>query len=175
MNRSNYHAGDVAFAALLVLMGAFLLYLIPDQTKWFKSLPLLKQPRFWPAMAISGFTLFAVGYGLAVWFRVRREQASLHEEVDEMIEWVRPLEYVAYFLIYVFMVPIMGYLFATIAYFVLMTFKTGYRGKKMFTIAVLLAVFIVVLFKSLLQVKIGPGMWYDMLPQDMANFFIVDL
>ena len=175
MNRSNYHPGDILFATLLLLMALFLMWSIPTETKWFKGMALLKQPRFWPAMAITGLTIFAGGYLLAVWLRVRREQANLRDEVEEAIEWVKPLEYVAYFLIYVYMVPVLGYLFATLAYFVLMTFKTGYRSKKMYAVAIMVAIVVVVLFKSLLQVKIGPGMWYDMLPQGISNFFIVYL
>lgn len=175
MNRSQYHPGDLAFAILLVLIAGTLLVLIPEETKWFNKLPLLKQPRFWPAMAIAGMSVFALGYLIAIWLRVKREQANVREESDEILAWLRPLEFVAYFLIYVYMVPVMGYLFATLAFFLLMTFRAGYREKKMFAVAVLVAVIVVVIFKSLLQVKIGPGMWYEMLPQDMANFFIVYL
>lgn len=175
MNRSQYHAGDLAFAIILVLFSATLLVLIPEQTKWFKNLALLKQPRFWPSMTIIGFTFFSVAYAIAVWLRVRREQANVREDIDEVVNWLKPLQYVAYFLIYVFMVPVMGYLFATLAYFLLMTYRTGYRSKKMFAAAAFIAVIVVGLFKSLLQVKIGAGMWYEMLPREMANFFITYL
>ncbi|MCP4790376.1 MAG: tripartite tricarboxylate transporter TctB family protein [Gammaproteobacteria bacterium] len=175
MNRSQYHSGDLAFAIILVLLSCFLMLSIPEETKWFNGLALLKQPRFWPSMAIVGLSFFALAYATAVWRRVRREQASIRDEVEELIAWARPLEYVAYFLAYVFMVPVMGYLFATLTYFVLMTFRAGYRSKQMYAIAVLVALVVVVLFKSILQVKIGPGMWYEMLPSDWANFFIVYL
>ena len=175
MNRSQYHVGDLAFAIILLLIGGFLMLSIPEETKWFKGMALLKQPRFWPSMAIAGLVFFASAYAIAVWRRVRREQASIREETDEILEWLRPLEYVAYFLAYVFLVPVLGYLFATVTFFVLMTLRAGYRSKKMYAIAVFIAVLEVVIFKSILQVKIGAGMWYEMLPRELANFFILYL
>ena len=175
MNRSQYHAGDLAFAIILVVISGFLMLSIPEETKWFNGLALLKQPRFWPSMAIAGLLFFSCAYAIAVWRRVKREQAAVREEFDEMLEWLRPLEYVGYFLAYVFLVPVLGYLFATVTFFVLMNLRVGYRSKKMYAIAVFIAVLVVVIFKSTLQVKIAAGMWYEMLPRELANFFILYL
>jgi hypothetical protein len=182
MNSSKYLTGEKAFAILMVMLSAFLLYSIPQETQWFSTLSISKQPRFWPAMCIAGLSLFAFAYGLSVWFKAgsidQREgdptDTANNTEIDEMKRWLRPVEFVGYFLIYVMAVPWLGYLFATLAYFLLMTWRMGYRKRSMFWISAATGLLIVLVFKTLLQVRITSGAWYDLLPDSWASFMIIN-
>jgi hypothetical protein len=173
MGVSVYHAGEKVFAVLMASLSVFLLVSIPSETQWFNGLAISKQPRFWPTMCIVGLSLFAFAYAVSIWLKARTEKAGLEAEVSELMSWLRPFEFVVYFLIYVVSVPWLGYLLATVSYFLLMTWRMGYRKKLMWWVSVATALTIVLLFKTLLQVKISAGAWYDLLPDSWATFMIV--
>lgn len=160
----------------MAMLSAFLLYSIPHETQWFKGMAFTKQPRFWPSMCIIGLSLFAFAHGLSVWLKASSldENDKVGAEIGEIKHWFRPLEFVVYFLIYVMAVPWLGYLLATLAYFLLMTLRMGYRKKSMLWISAATALSIVVLFKTLLQVKISSGAWYHLLPDSWATFMIIN-
>jgi hypothetical protein len=178
MNRSKYITGEKAFAVLMAALSAFLLYSIPDETQWFGGMAVSKQPRLWPAMCIIGLSLFAFSYGLSVWLKAasldHSDQHNISAEVGEMTRWLRPVEFVVYFLTYVMAVPWLGYLLATLAYFLLMTWRMGYRKRSMLWISAATGLLIVLVFKTLLQVKITSGAWYDLLPDSWATFMIIN-
>jgi|TARA_B110000967_G_C18819249_1_gene527768 hypothetical protein len=178
MKSTEYLTGEKAFAVLMVMLSAFLLYSIPHETQWFNGMSLTKQPRFWPSMCIIGLSLFAFGHGFSVWLKGssldKYEKVDVSAEIDEIKHWFRPIEFVVYFLTYVIAVPWLGYLLATLAYFLFMTLRMGYRKKSMLWISAATAVLIVLLFKTLLQVKISSGAWYDLLPDSWATFMIIN-
>ncbi len=178
MNSSEYLVGEKAFAILMAMLSAFLLYSIPHETQWFGGMAVSKQPRFWPAMCIIGLSLFAFGYGFSVWLKAaardQLDSTDTHAEMGEMQHWLRPIEFVVYFLVYVMAVPWLGYLLATLAYFLLMTLRMGYRKKSMLWVSLATGLLIVLVFKTLLQVKISSGAWYDLLPDSWATFMIIN-
>lgn len=178
MKSSEYLTGEKAFAILMAMFSAFLLYSIPSETQWFNGMALTKQPRFWPSMCIIGLSLFAFAHSLSVWLKASSldecDKLDASAEFGEIKHWFRPIEFVVYFLTYVMAVPWLGYLLATLAYFLLMTLRMGYRKKSMLWISAATALLIVVLFKTLLQVKISSGAWYDLLPDSWATFMIIN-
>jgi len=89
--------------------------------------------------------------------------------------WFGALEYAGYFLLYVAAVPRLGYLPATLLALPLLTWRLGYRAPRMLIISALFGVTVVVLFKSLLQVKIPGGSVYELLPAAARNFMILYL
>ena len=101
MKASGYLTGEKAFAILMAMLSAFLLYSIPEETKWFNGMGISKQPRFWPAMCIVGLSVFAFSYGLSVWIKANalnsRDRTSVNAEIGEMKHWLRPVEFVVYF------------------------------------------------------------------------------
>ncbi|HCH33009.1 MAG TPA: hypothetical protein DE045_08705 [Oceanospirillaceae bacterium] len=178
MKASGYLTGEKAFAILMAMLSAFLLYSIPEETKWFNGMGISKQPRFWPAMCIVGLSVFTFFYGLSVWIKANalnsRDRSSVNAEISEMKHWLRPAEFVVYFLAYVIAVPWLGYLLATLIYFLLMTWRMGYRNKYMLWVSVATGLLIVLVFKTLLQVKVNSGAWYDLLPDAWATFMIIN-
>lgn len=78
-------------------------------------------------------------------------------------------------MVYVWIVPIVGYLPGTILFTNLLAVRVGYREKKVFVAATILSITIVILFKALLSVKIPGGLWYEYLPDSIRNFMLLYL
>ena len=76
---------------------------------------------------------------------------------------------------YVWIVPVVGYLPTTVLFTNLLTIRMGYREKKVYIAATIMAIFIVVLFKGFLSVKIPGGQWYEYLPDGVRNFMLLYL
>jgi len=173
MGKEEYQAGDLVFVMLVLFIVLALLVSIPFETKWFDGIPLVKQPRFWPTFCIVGMTFFAVPYSIQVWRNYKFQLGQVQGELNELSSWLRPLEYVFYFVLYFFSVPLTGYLLSTLLFFSLLTIRAGYRSFLMFWVILATGFGIVVVFKSLLQVKISSGAIYDYLPDGWGTFFMI--
>ena len=162
--------GDLVFAVVVLAFSLFLLSQIFDQAVYKTGGKLVSQPRFWPAVSLVGMTVFAALHLLG---------SAMSERIDgrwkEVMLWVSSLEYAAWFILYAFVVPIVGYLPTTMVFAVLLTYRVGFHSRTALLAAAGSAVLIVVLFKSFLQVKLPAGQYYDQLPdglrQIMLNYF----
>ena len=172
MEKNEYQVGNLIFVIIVLFLVSFLLISIPYQTKWFDGIPLVKQPRLWPTFCITGMALFSVFYSLQVWQNYKIE-GRIQSELRELQSWAKPLEFVVYFLLYVWLVPLAGYLLSTLLFFFLLTIRQGYRARSMLLISLVTAFGIVVVFKSLLKVKISSGAIYEYLPDGWSTFFMV--
>lgn len=151
-------------AALLLLV------LITDQTAWVKKTKLFAQPRFWPAVAIGGMVLLG---GLHLyklpWRRVSRY------DLWEVKRWGQVFEFAGWFMGYVLLVPVIGYLPVTLVFVPLLSWRMGYRSPFMLWTSAVFAVVVVVLFKAFLSVKIPGALLYEYLPGSLRSFFILYL
>ena len=91
---------------------------------------------------------------------------------EEIRFWLKSLEYALWFMAYVLVVPYMGYLPTTIVLVIALAYRLGYRGVRYLGSAALFGVLVVVIFKSLLQVKVPGGAIYEFLPNVMRSFFL---
>ncbi|MFY0309023.1 tripartite tricarboxylate transporter TctB family protein [Leisingera sp. D0M16] len=162
--------GQLAFALILVGAALLLLVLITEQTAWVNKTKLFAQPRFWPAVAIGGMVLLG---GLHLyklpWRRVSRY------DLWEVKRWGQVFEFAGWFMGYVLLVPIIGYLPVTLVFVPLLSWRMGYRSPFMLWTSAVFAVAVVVLFKALLSVKIPGAMLYEYLPGSLRSFFILYL
>ena len=159
--------GDLVFAIIFLVFSAYLLSQLGEQVKWTKNGKLLAQPGFWPAVSLTGMTLFALLHLMGSALSPR-----IYGRLKEIGLWLRSLEYAAWFLVYVWLVPIVGYLPMTLILMPLLAFRVGYRSKKMLLVAVLIGLIIVVVFKSVLEVKIPGAALYEYLPDFMRSFML---
>ncbi len=164
--------GDLSFAAFLLLLSLVLLSQIGEQTRWIARVPLLSQPGFWPGLSLGGMVLFALVY-LAGGWRDPERPARETGIIPELWLWLRSLEYAFWFMAYVFVVPLAGYLPASVIFCVLLAFRAGYREGRALGPAALLGAGVVLLFKSFLQVKIPGGALYEFFPTALRNMLIV--
>ncbi len=160
--------GDIVFSVVFLLFSVFMLSQIGEQTVWKKGTKLFAQPSFWPAVSLGFMSLFAVFHliGSAVSPRIEGRWV-------EVGLWLRSLEFVAWFLVYVAAVPVIGYLLATLLFAMLLAFRLGYRNLKWSIVAVLTGFAIVLLFKTFLQVKVPGGQIYEYLPDAWRSFMLV--
>ncbi len=165
--------GAVVFAVAVCLGALVLLTQINEQTKWLNGSALLVQPRFWPGLCLAGFAFFALCHLIGT--SIRHRQSGRHRllPLDELTNWARPLEFALYFMAYVFLVPQLGYLPTTLLALPALVFRLGYRHPSKLIAAVLVGLCTVVVFKTLLQVRIPGGRWYELLPDDLRNVFIL--
>ena len=91
----------------------------------------------------------------------------------ELEQWGRALEFIAYFIGYTFVVPILGYLISTLLFGCFLTWRLGYRTKYWMGVSLLASFAIVLVFRSFLQIKTPVNIWlYDFLPSAMKSFML---
>lgn len=160
--------GDLVFAVIFLLFSLFLLSRLGTQTQWIEGSKLFAQPAFWPAISLVGMSVFALLHFLGSWWSPR-----IDGRWQEVGFWLRSLEYAGWFLLYVWLTPIIGYLLATLLFTVLLALRVGYRQWRMLLLAALCGLAIVVLFKSLLAVRIPGGALYEYLPDGLRSFMLL--
>jgi hypothetical protein len=165
-----HHPAEIVFGALAFLLAVVLLVQIPTQTTWADGSALVAQPAFWPVISIVGMTVFGA---TELWFAWRRNRDSQSAEIrTEVLHWARALEYVAWFMVYVRVVPILGYLPTTVLFCPVLALRLGYRSHRVLLGAVVTGVITVVIFKGFLSVRIPGGATYEYLPAVLRNFMI---
>jgi hypothetical protein len=102
--------------------------------------------------------------------------SALSERIEgrwrEVWLWVSSLEYAGWFMGYAFAVPYTGYLPTTVLFAVFLALRIGYRSTKMLLAAAGSAVFVVLLFKTLLKVNLPSGLIYEQLPDGLRQIML---
>ncbi len=159
--------GDIVFAWFVFIFSVFMLLQIADQTVWKSGGKLFSQPRFWPAVSLTGMAIFAALHllGSALSPRI----AGRWHEVGR---WVASVEYAGWFIAYAIAVPYAGYLPATVLFAIMLALRVGYRRVSTVLIAAAVAVVIVLLFKTMLQVNLPSGLVYEYLPDGLRQIML---
>ncbi len=166
----NPQRGDIYFAGFFLLASLLLLSQIGTETSWVKGTKFFAQPRFWPAVSLIGMTVFASLYFFRSVLSKRTEN-----EIEEVVLWLKSLEYTVWFMVYVVIVPVLGYLISTLVFVYALSLRTGYRERSILLMSGVSAVAIVVIFKGFLSVKIPGGQVYEIFPSAIRNFMILYL
>ncbi|QPM90276.1 tripartite tricarboxylate transporter TctB family protein [Pseudooceanicola algae] len=161
-------AGEAVFAAAFFALSLLLLILLPWQTQWVPRTKLYVQPAFWPAIALFVMLVFSGGY-LVVALGSHR-LPGLRAELGA---WARAGEFMVWFIAYVWLVPVIGYLLATIAFCCTLSWRMGYRNARWMGLSALFGLAVVALFKGFLGVNIPAGDIYDLLPPGEARSFLM--
>ena len=83
----------------------------------------------------------------------------------ELTKYVAALEFVAYFIGYTVIVPILGYLLSTLILGTFLTWRLGYRGPRWVLTGFVSAFAVVLAFRTFLQIKTPLDIWlYNQLP-----------
>ncbi|MCE8009245.1 tripartite tricarboxylate transporter TctB family protein [Aestuariivita sp.] len=162
--------GQLVFALGFIAISGLLIVQIGVQTVWVDGVRLAAQPRFWPAV---GLGLMVAMAGLHLW-RLPWRRVTRFDRT-EALRWLMVLEYCAWFMAYVLLVPILGYLPVTLIFVSALAWRMGYRSRGMMAISALFAISVVVIFKSLLSVRIPGGAIYEYLPGALRSFAILNL
>lgn len=167
------HPAQWVLALILTLLSFFLLANLSEQAKFPSSKAFVSQPGFWPAIALAGMAFCSSGFLYNSWYK--RDRSQKEAVLFELRAWCKVLEFPLWFLAYVWLVPLLGYLPSTLLFSTAMAWRLGYTQKSIYMAAILLSIAIVVVFKSLLEVKIPGGEIYNYLPDHIRNFMMLKL
>lgn len=167
-----HHRAEIVFAVASFLVAVLLAALWSTETTWINNQPWSRQPGLWPLIAVVGMLLFGTGELIACLLRNLRNGGG--SVAEELVLWARAGEYVIWFMAYVLATPWIGYLPATMIFTTALAWRLGYRGR-MVALSPLVALGIVVLFKTFLSVRIPGGAVYDLLPHALRNFLVINL
>ena len=91
----------------------------------------------------------------------------------ELTKYVAALEFVAYFIVYTLLVPVLGYLVSTLALGTFLTWRLGYRSRAWMIRGFVCSFIVVLVFRSMLQIKTPVSIWlYDQLPSALRGFML---
>ncbi|MEL6963109.1 MAG: tripartite tricarboxylate transporter TctB family protein [Pseudomonadota bacterium] len=161
-------AGGLIFALLFLAVSLLLVWQLEGETKFSAKGQLAAQPAFWPAIGVIGMAVFGGLHALGEW-----RQRDARRGLGEVAIWLRSFEYLAWFMAYVFAVPIIGYLPTTLIFAVTLAFRAGYRSPKLLGAAALMGVGVVLIFKTFLSVKIPGGALYEYLPDGLRSAALI--
>ena len=157
--------GDIVFAWIFLAFSLFLLSQLGSETTWKEGGKLSAQAPFWPTIAVWSMVVFSafhlIGSMLSPRVPGRWQEVGL---------WLRSFEYAIWFMAYVFTVPVVGYLAATVVTTVLLALRVGYRTRRWLLLAAVSAFVVVLIFKTFLAVKVPGGAVYEYLPQALRAF-----
>lgn len=162
--------GQLIFSLFFVAIAALLLSQITAQTRWIDGTRLFAQPRFWPAVGLLGMGILG-GAHLA---RLPWRRFTVFDR-REARKWASALEYALWFMAYVLLVPLLGYLPVTLVFVPALSWRMGYRSRLWMGLSVVFALLVVLLFKAVLGVKIPGGAIYEYLPATLRSFAILYL
>jgi hypothetical protein len=159
--------GDLVFAVAFLALAIFLLSQLGNQTQWVARTKLFAQPAFWPAISLAAMALFAILHLVGSILSPRIEGRWV-----EVGFWARSLEYACWFMAYVLIVPLLGYLLSTLLFTVTLALRAGYRDFNYLLAAAAAGLGVVLIFKTFLQVKVPGGKLYEILPEAMRAFML---
>lgn len=109
-------------------------------------------------------------------WKVRRWRNRFQLPVDasyETFKYIAALEFVMYFIVYTLCVPVLGYLVSTLALGSFLTWRLGYRTPGWLATGFLSSLAIVIVFRSILQIKTPVSIWlYDQMPDALRVFML---
>lgn len=162
--------GDLFYGCICLAFSLFLAVNLSSQTTWASNTKLFAQPAFWPYAAVIAMVVFSALHLISTLM-----SEKLDGRWQEISFWLRSVEFAGWFMIYVIIVPQLGYFPTTILFTMALAYRLGYRGAKYLGSAAAFGAVVVIVFKSLLQVKVPGGAIYEYLPGAMRSFFLTYL
>ena len=153
------------FAVVFLAFALFMLWSLPTQAPWRDDAKLVGQPALWPTVSVIGMVVFGFLHWLGSVCSPRIEGRW-----TEVWIWVRAAEFGGWFMAYVLLLPIIGYMPASLLFGLALTFRLGYRSAQALLSAVALAFVTVALFRGLLHVNVPAGQIYQYLPDGLRAF-----
>ena len=168
----HFRPGGMIFAGLFLAFAVLLFSQLGAETKFsskaWGTKKMFAQPGFWPGVGVIGMCVFGTLHAIAAWTRRTGDEALA------ALQWLRVLESLGWFMGYVWAVPVIGYLPATLIFMGALALRAGYRNRRMILAALATGLGIVLIFKTALSVKIPGGLAYEYLPDTLHNVFLLN-
>lgn len=172
--------GDLTLSVIFVFFVGFLLIYFNSESGWnARDLDqkrvgkILKQQWIGPLMCmviLLPATIFNL-FGAIKAYRKSKRLLLPNKIFYEMSQWIRSLEFILYFLVYTFSISLLGYLISTLIFAVFLTYRLGYRTKEWILISLISSFVVVLIFRTILQIKTPVNIWlYKFFPENIEIF-----
>ena len=172
--------GDLTLSIIFLFFVGFLLVFFNTESGWNgKDLDqkrvgkILKQQWVGPLMCMA-ILIPSTFFNVLEAFKSYKKSKRLlvpNKTMYELIQWIRSLEFILYFLVYTFSISILGYLISTLIFAVFLTYRLGYRTKKWVLISLFSSFIVVLIFRTILQIKTPINIWlYQYFPENIEVF-----
>ena len=172
--------GDLTLSIIFLLFVVFLLIYFNSESGWSardlnqkRVGKILKQQWVGPLMCMA-ILLPATILNILEAFKAYKKSKRLllpNKIMYEMTQWIRSLEFILYFLVYTFSITVLGYLISTLIFAVFLTYRLGYRTKKWIFISLFSSFIVVLIFRTILQIKTPVNIWlYKFFPENLEVF-----
>lgn len=191
--------GDLFFSGFMVVLALFFLAAFFTQTGWEdRKLPanmavywadqfglvessdrptrlgrILKQGWVAPMLCLMVLVPAAIANFYGSWraYRWRHRFRLPTDARYEIGQWLRALEFVLWFIVYTALVPVLGYLVATLILGTALPWRLGYRGPRWLAICLATSLAIVLVFRTGLQIRTPVNIWlYESFPPATESF-----
>lgn len=172
----NPQAALGVFYALMFLIGVGLLLLIPvatspgpaDQGWW-------TQPSFMPTLSLLLVALPATYLFFQYLLKLRKNQALRPTGQDiraELLQWFKPVEYFVYYVLYIWLLGMVGYFLSSLIFIIGLSIRVGLRSRTWMLSGLLFAIALIAMFRWALGVWVPPAALYDLFPKDIRIFLM---
>ncbi len=172
--------GDLTLSIIFLLFVVFLLIYFNSESGWSardlnqkRVGKILKQQWVGPLMCMVILLPATILNTLEAFKAYKKSKRLLlpNKIMYEMTQWIRSLEFILYFLVYTFSITVLGYLISTLIFAVFLTYRLGYRTKKWIFISLFSSFIVVLIFRTILQIKTPVNIWlYKFLPENLEVF-----
>jgi len=172
--------GDLTLSIIFLLFVVFLLIYFNSESGWSardlnqkRVGKILKQQWVGPLMCMAILLPATILNTLEAFKAYKKSKRLLlpNKIMYEMTQWIRSLEFILYFLVYTFSITVLGYLISTLIFAVFLTYRLGYRTKKWIFISLFSSFIVVLIFRTILQIKTPVNIWlYKFLPENLEVF-----
>ncbi|MEM7535691.1 MAG: tripartite tricarboxylate transporter TctB family protein [Chloroflexota bacterium] len=168
--------GTGIFYTFMFIVGVAFLLMLPIQTEqgppgqgWWT------QPVLMPAISLWLVALPATYLFFRYVQKLRANKALQPSQNDvraELIQWIRPLEFFIYYILYIWLLGIVGYFLSSLIFIIILSLRVGLRSPRWMLASVLFAFALVAMFRWSLEVWIPPAQLYDLFPKDIRIFLM---
>jgi hypothetical protein len=130
------------------------------------------RPALMPGVAL---TILAIANLLTLWRAgrdLRRQPPDAAEwgaARAQIIGWLKPLEYLAYFAVYLWAVHVLGYVIATTVFIQWLLFRVGLRSRRWVLTGFLAALALMLVFRVGLRVWMPSPEFFDLAPEPLRS------
>jgi len=169
-------AGTGIFYGFILIVGVAFLLLVPVLTKpgpttqgWWT------QPAFMPRISLLLIAITAAYLCFQHIHTLRDGSATEHADTslkNELIQWIKPLEYFIYYIGYIWLLDLIGYFLSSLLFILLLTWRVNLRSPRWMLTGFLFAIVLVAAFRWALGIWVPQAELYGLFPRDIRIFLM---
>ncbi|MEZ4608488.1 MAG: tripartite tricarboxylate transporter TctB family protein [Deinococcales bacterium] len=166
-----FYAANFVFSALLLILMPLATKRAPKNQGWWT------EPALMPSLALALMALASVYLLIQGMYQLRKfppDQfvGSRSALLKELFQWLRPLEFFLYFIIYIWLLGLVGYFLSSFIFIAGLCFRVGLRNLRWLGVALLISLALIALFRWGLKVWIPPADLYELFPRPIRIFLM---